>query len=872
LCYFYILIARCLYFLPGLLFLVPAKPDNPMKTIRPNAKIFRHWRSFLGVLPLICLLYAQNVLHAQEFSYKHQFMIDDSLFRIEVQKQATGEMVCKIYSETSSTDSCKEFKLIDLSVDIFRQLFTRNLMSLAGWGDTDNTAMRARWIEAKANEIFLDLVKKLYLSNSVVPRAGSLVLQHQVKVEFISGLKMPCTYSVRRDTLASINAEILDLTKTLKANYRSLQENQVSFSLDNSSLKKDSTEAADYNSKEKIDSKKDFFPKKVLKQYISTARQRRMNLFYQVKKSNECVAESKIYRMLVDLRLQTTSSTRKILDSLVKSVIASVDKIDTTIISKNPFYKAVKLTKSSVGRIFSERDKLVLYSKPDSIIANFFPIQHSIKIISAYSVRVSAYTDISRQLIADSLESLAKCISGYNDSVSKLPNQDTGSYNVKKARFDLKIKALKDNSDKLTQYLKEFDPFRLFFSPGLTSVTKTAQDRLAILTPTTKETDAKIAALIYSMKKMLTPDQFYIDSVQMEFNLGVLRNLMVSGNYMDRKIDFTSSSPIQFTSISHYQKLKNITLVDMDDQSHWIRLADFLRYTPNLYVDVDNYCPSDSVYTYKVKADSSEVHYLMKEKQSQIVEGKIYTDLIGFEADKPNGLVQFELSKKIPVFTRRFSPSPKYRSYFSFGGFYEPIFTFSKLEQNNRYLYLQATDTTFVSSKDTAVKGPDTVIDKGIVSAIDLYRYSSMRFKFINFNIAALEIAESALAFEFNLGFSLIYTPMRDTITTKNETKQWGAISGIPSLEFKIRSRTDIQYGFALSADMGWLTLWDDKLRLKDPYNERILTTWKFDGFYRPFKRRQDAMFFRIANTHTLHNLNFNYLQVQLGYSFNLFK
>ena len=380
-----------------------------------------------------------------------------------------------------------------------------------------------------------------------------------------------------------------------------------------------------------------------------------------------------------------------------------------------------------------------------------------------------------------------------------------------------------------------------------------------------EETNNKLSTLKKSLKYLLDPKLYRVDTAHLEFNDGVLKNIVVEGKFQDKMLFFTNTKPIQFTSITHIEKLKKINLVDMSHQDYRLNLVEVLQYIPVLQVDAEDYSPCDSVYNLQLKNDDTIRFFKAeKEKISRILDARIYTDLVGFGADQPNGLIQFEISKKIPMFTHRIKYCKNYRSFVSFGSWYEPKFTLSKLEQNHKFYYLPQYDTIF---------------NKGTISTIDVYKYSSMRLGVLYINLFNWEIAEVKSALELNAGFSFLYTPVRDTLSVKESMSQWGAISGLPYGEVKFIIKPDARYGFSVSASFGWLLLWDSKLRMiNDPANPTLsksynkdLLTFQFDTFFKPFLHAESAIFFRVANVHTF-PMKLNYLQVQIGYAFNIFK
>jgi hypothetical protein len=379
-----------------------------------------------------------------------------------------------------------------------------------------------------------------------------------------------------------------------------------------------------------------------------------------------------------------------------------------------------------------------------------------------------------------------------------------------------------------------------------------------------KEIEKRKAQLKSDLVTWAKEPTIIVDSLHIEFNDGVLKNILVEGKYGSKQLFFTNSVPVQFTGITHLEKLNKIELEDMYQRAYKINLTRVMKYVPVLHVDAEDYTPSDSVYDFILSADKANIQLASKEKQSQILEARAFSDLIGLTAGQPNGLIQFEVCKKIPLFTHRIKYCKNFRSFISFGSYYYPQFTLSKLEQDNKYYY---TDNIEINS------------GKGTISTLDIYKYASMQMKLINLNLFNWEIAEIKSAVEVNGGFTLLYTPVRDSITKPGTTSQWGTISGMPFTGLNFLIKPDVRYGFSLSGELGWVFNWDDKLlQINNPADpgssksySRLLFNFQFNTFYKPFKRSESAVFFRVANVHSW-PFKATYLQVQLGYAFNIFK
>ena len=507
----------------------------------------------------------------------------------------------------------------------------------------------------------------------------------------------------------------------------------------------------------------------------------------------------------------------------------------------------------SVEKVFG--DLVDVYNSGiDSIDQESYKLQRAIEKKQTDSVETQNQRVINEELLKNTVDA---------DPKKK-------EYKDNKELLEISIKDLHKKLEEGRQNLKEMKRFKLDIKTSIgrtNSVVLITQQFQKELNPTRKELTVlaeKVNGLKQSettLSKLMELKKYKIDSVHLEFNDGVLKNIITEGTYLDNFMVFSNPTPIQFTAISHIEKLRNIDLVDMAHQQYKISLADVMAYVPALNVDNEDYCPSDSVYNIATRNGEVLIKQAMKEQVKRILDARVYTDLLGFTADQPNGLIQFEISKKIPLFTHRIKYCSKYRSFVAFGSFYEPKFTLSKLEQNNKFYYPISKDN--VSGKST-------------ISTIDVYRYSSMRLAALYVNLFTWELAEVKSALEINGGYSFLYTPVRDSIS-QNNIKQWGAVSGLPFFEARIQIKPDPRYGFTLSSSFGWLYLWDKKLALindpenptvSDSYNRHLLS-FQFDAFFKPFRHSESAAFFRMQNTHSF-PMSQNYLQFQAGFAFNV--
>jgi len=121
----------------------------------------------------------------------------------------------------------------------------------------------------------------------------------------------------------------------------------------------------------------------------------------------------------------------------------------------------------------------------------------------------------------------------------------------------------------------------------------------------------------------------------------------------------------------------------------YICVSDVLSFTPALDRDTRDYAPENGLLT----AVRDSQYVLHREKSADLVTLTVYTDFAGLDEDKPNGLLEFEAYKRIRLWTYRQPILPR-RLNLSIGTlqYIRPVFSWTKIEENNRRLELSRAD------------------------------------------------------------------------------------------------------------------------------------------------------------------------------------
>lgn len=256
-----------------------------------------------------------------------------------------------------------------------------------------------------------------------------------------------------------------------------------------------------------------------------------------------------------------------------------------------------------------------------------------------------------------------------------------------------------------------------------------------------------------------------IHNLQMEFKEGYIDQIILQGELANATIDanakhktwvlskmrtpmlksvkqkdtfvFSTASSVHFSTIKNFRKLNGrifahgrweledtfnrekfwhwinpINKCDVSDKKTKIRkrqayicVSDVLSFTPALDRDTRDYAPENGLLT----AISNSEHVLHREKSADLVTVTVYTDFAGLDEDKPNGLLEFEAYKRIRLWTYRQPILPR-RLNLSIGTlqYIRPVFSWTKIEENNRRLELSRADVvdsisgTFQSARFTS--------------------------------------------------------------------------------------------------------------------------------------------------------------------------
>jgi hypothetical protein len=400
----------------------------------------------------------------------------------------------------------------------------------------------------------------------------------------------------------------------------------------------------------------------------------------------------------------------------------------------------------------------------------------------------------------------------------------------------------------------------------------------------------------------------YIHRVEAETDEGALKNISVYlvapdslkqlGVSPRKFLIFKNQFPISISGKFDYEKFSKINLYcyncsGIDGLSRYIKLSDLAILDIVYENDKEDYSPSNRVFS---ATPSNPIVELKKERRSRILEIAAFTDFVGLDKNEPNGLIQFEVKRRININTKHrllvrgkknvellsqidlgevyVSPSPKktnadieydirsrkdstsiktivipnkkFRSpYFNFLSYIEPKLLFSKLEENNRFLD---------SAKAVG----------GVIDPLSLYQFQLASF---GLNLQILRFSFPQIKLQWNFLNTAVYWG-RTRVALSTDTTGPSVALNTKNWEFgsNVTFRPDNRWGASLGFAYILPAIWNSEYQLT---TKNGLFQYQFDSWLRTGD--DGKLFFRYRWTFENKNRNSNFTQIQLGYSVNLF-
>lgn len=377
---------------------------------------------------------------------------------------------------------------------------------------------------------------------------------------------------------------------------------------------------------------------------------------------------------------------------------------------------------------------------------------------------------------------------------------------------DLKVQKVKDKSR-----LEELAT-RLFY---------TLQTRLAF------EDEKPIAGVLMLITDRVLVSQharekgiYRIKEISVEFEDGVIKNIeaILHGEDNSTKLNnylrFRNLKPIGITGKFHPDFLQDIDLFCRTGNTQFltVNLANLIAYYPVLRPYSENYAPENSVIKL-IPSVGQTVIEMEKEKTSEILDVKIFSDLAGLQVGNPQGLIQASIFRKITLNTRHRQFTRKVINHnLAYLRYVTPEFVISKIDQK---------DQEYIYNKNEKLK------------STELYRHQFVKFG-AEAGIVKYSIPNAQLNFQFVLSTHWIGSNIVDSVAKHSipqgsnvTVKNTRVFSNVNRYGFIVESRPESRWGasFRYMFPINFKILDNHLDLIKGELKNKGFSIMSFDGF-----------------------------------------
>ncbi|MEO8149054.1 MAG: hypothetical protein ABI723_15520 [Bacteroidia bacterium] len=382
-----------------------------------------------------------------------------------------------------------------------------------------------------------------------------------------------------------------------------------------------------------------------------------------------------------------------------------------------------------------------------------------------------------------------------------------------------------------------------------------------------------------------------VEDIVFEFDEGFITTIKVTGKLLGEEIMFINKYPIGFSTIRDYNNMSQTDLFAVQEEGiKSIKLADLIaRYNPEIYHQQREYNPGNGVVAW-TKEDGKKLK-VYHDKSTELFKAKVFSDFVGLDEAKPNGLVQIEVSKRFNLWTKRHGVGKEDGSNTGFLACIEPYAAITKIEENNKFIPLQ--------EKYSIQNG--VLVKKSYISRLDLMQFQNLRTG-LDQNIFLWDIPTLKSTFLINFGINLIRTGVIDSakildhnnVVNTNVVDKFQVTSVSFYPEFCWQIFTDARMSAFASYRLSKLFMYSDKVMAvsnikkfeQGDEEEKIgwISSFNFTLTFKPNAMTtekqgtktnnpdKNELFFRFGYNQMNSEIKRNYFQAQVGYSFFIFK
>ena len=302
-------------------------------------------------------------------------------------------------------------------------------------------------------------------------------------------------------------------------------------------------------------------------------------------------------------------------------------------------------------------------------------------------------------------------------------------------------------------------------------------------------------------------------------------------------------------------------------KSLYINFSDVFYNDYKLLNKTENYSPYDTVITIK-PGDPGTI--LLKEKTVNILQAKVFSDFVGFDQDQPNGLIQTEISKRVYLNSSIIQLGKNY-AYWGFVNSVNPKLNISKIEENNRSLLLEPLADT-LGGRTHYIPSMDFFRHQNfsVGGEVNLVYFGFPKIHTVIYINTGIMLRRSSVAFPIPVD-SLNEVPIEPDPFNVTSVSIW------PEIDISLNPHPSYSFAFDMKYS-SFRILNDNFLQVNSPRQffdtgkdvPSDIITFKFTGMIKPNRNAPGSLFFRWLYSYIPQERNQNFLQAQVGYSFNI--
>ncbi len=399
---------------------------------------------------------------------------------------------------------------------------------------------------------------------------------------------------------------------------------------------------------------------------------------------------------------------------------------------------------------------------------------------------------------------------------------------------------------------------------GLDSAKLVTLNELKVKLEKLKEASKKLSDANSGKKDSVeNKNSLKVEYARIVFEDGTIKQITVKGTHNGQTKIFSNQFAIGITTRRNIEAFDGINLYQetyVAPKSQSITLSDVVDYERLVDLRTNDFSPADVT----IDLQPKETQELFKASSTQLFTLNVFSDLVGFNNNNPNGLVQLEFSKRINLWTKRRDNSLMRGTGIGYFTYMTPNFELAKIEENNRSIKVnQHTNSTGLTVN--------------YLSPLEIHRFSFAR---TSNEVNMIDLQGPSLSLHLNTAIGVAVTQLQDTIPDNSSELILDEHINSLMLGAQLRAifNPESKWAFELSSRWTYIDplIGSSALKLRSVEKEMLrgpnylINSWEFLLTWNTGNTNSGSsnkLFGRFRFNHEWDYWNNNYSEFQIGYS-----